>query len=187
MERGYTLSSERQEQRPGDGKGADDGHAKAVKRLFEEHNRALVTFLTARLRSEQKARDVAQEAYVRMLQLDNHDAVSFLRAYLFKVAANLAVDRLRERAAREANQTLATVESMVDERMPDRTVIAEQQLEAVRAAILDLPVHVRRAFVWHVFGGQSTTRIGARLGITDRMVRLYVAQGLAACRARMEQ
>lgn len=173
------MSSERQEQPP--------GGDSAIKRLFEEHNRSLVTFLTARLRSEQEARDVAQEAYVRMLQLDNHGAVSFLRAYLFKVAANLAVDRLRERAVREASEAPASLESLVDERMPDRTAIAEQQLEAVRAAILDLPANVRRAFVWHVFGGQSTARIGAKLKLSDRMVRLYVAQGLAACRARMDQ
>lgn len=179
------MSSERQEQGPGSDATKDDGHVTAVKRLFEEHNRSLVTFLTARLRSEQEARDVAQEAYVRLLQLDNHGAISFLRAYLFKIAANLAVDRLRERAARQANEAPAPFESLVDERIPDRTAIAEQQLEAVRAAILDLPTNVRRAFVWHVFGGQGTARIAARLKLSDRMVRLYVAQGLAACRARM--
>lgn len=181
------MSSEPQEQRPDGDTPNDDGHVTAVKRLFEEHNRSLVTFLRARLRSEQEARDVAQEAYVRMLQLDNHGAVSFLRAYLFKIAANLAVDRLRERAARQASEDQTPIESLVDERIPDRTVLAEQQLEAVRAAILDLPTNVRRAFVWHVFGGQSTARIGAKLKLSDRMVRLYVAQGLAACRARMDQ
>src|SRR5688572_644070 len=73
-----------------------------VKRLFEEHNRTLVSFLHARLHCEQEARDVAQEAYVRLLQLDGHGAISFLRSYLFRIAENLAVDRLRERRSREA-------------------------------------------------------------------------------------
>ena len=40
-----------------------------IQRLFEEHNRTLIGFLRARLRSEAEARDVAQEAYVRLLQL----------------------------------------------------------------------------------------------------------------------
>jgi RNA polymerase sigma factor (sigma-70 family) len=114
-------------------------------------------------------------------------AVSFLRSYLFKVAANLAVDRLRERAIRESSETGTPPDLLLDERAPDRTAIAEQQLEAVRAVVMDLPANVRRAFVWHVFGGQSTARIAAKLKLTDRMIRLYIAQGLAACRARVDR
>jgi DNA-directed RNA polymerase specialized sigma24 family protein len=45
----------------------------------------------------QEAKEVAQEAYVRLLSLEDSGAVSFLRAFLFKTAANLAVDRIRSR------------------------------------------------------------------------------------------
>src|ERR1051325_9382794 len=74
--------------------------AAAVARLFEEHNRALISFLTLRLHSPQDAKEVAQEAYVRLLELDRTGAVSFLRAYLFRIAANLAVDRIRRQIVR---------------------------------------------------------------------------------------
>ena len=43
--------------------------AAAVSQLFREHNRLLVGYLAVRLRSEQEAKEVAQEAYVRLLQL----------------------------------------------------------------------------------------------------------------------
>ncbi|HEY0339863.1 MAG TPA: sigma factor, partial [Steroidobacteraceae bacterium] len=69
--------------------------AALVDRLFREHNEALIRFLTVRVRSPQEARDVAQEAYVRLLSLDEPGAVSYLRAFLFKTAANIAVDRRR--------------------------------------------------------------------------------------------
>ncbi len=42
---------------------------------------------------------MAQEAYVRLLQLHQPGAVSFLRGYLFKIAANLSVDVVRRRDA----------------------------------------------------------------------------------------
>jgi RNA polymerase sigma-70 factor (ECF subfamily) len=158
-----------------------------VKRLFEEHNRTLVNFLRARLHCEQEARDVAQEAYVRLLQLDSHGAISFLRSYLFRIAENLAVDRLRERRSREAPQVLALFESLIDERSPDRQSMAIEELEAVREAILKMPQNHRQAFVWHVFGGQSTAHIAAKLGMTDRMIRNYIAQGLALCRVHLER
>jgi len=60
-----------------------------LSQLFREHNRALVLFLASRLKNIQAAREVAQEAYVRVLELDTPGAISFLRSYLFKVAANL--------------------------------------------------------------------------------------------------
>lgn len=68
--------------------------ASLLARLFREHNQELFGFLCTRLRSEQDAREVAQEAYARLLQLDQPGAISLLRAYLFKTAANLAIDRI---------------------------------------------------------------------------------------------
>lgn len=48
---------------------------------FRNHNQTLVRFLKARLGSEQEAKEVAQEAYVKLLQLERAGAISFMRAY----------------------------------------------------------------------------------------------------------
>jgi RNA polymerase sigma factor (sigma-70 family) len=81
--------------------------AVAATYLYREHNRVLVRCLTARLRSEQEAKEVAQEAYVRLLQLQKPGAPSLLRAYLFKTATNIAIDRLRHRRVRQAAEAQA--------------------------------------------------------------------------------
>src|SRR5687768_4480615 len=70
-------------------------HSEAIERLFREHNESLIRFLLLRLRSYQAAREVAQEAYVRLLSLHEPGAVSYLRAFLFRTAAHLAIDRQR--------------------------------------------------------------------------------------------
>ena len=70
-------------------------HAGLIERLFQEHNESLLRFLAARLGSRHEAREVAQEAYVRLLKLDTPGAIGYFRAFLFKTAANLAVDRVR--------------------------------------------------------------------------------------------
>jgi RNA polymerase sigma-70 factor (ECF subfamily) len=160
--------------------------AAAVKQLFDDHNRALISFLHARLHNEDEARDVAQEAYVRLLELDNLDAIGFVRAYLFRIAANLAIDRLRHRGSRETAMPGEFFETLSDERSPERIAIAAEQLALVRTVVLELPDNCRRAFVWHVFGGQSTVDIGARLSLSDRMIRIYIAEALTLCRARIK-
>src|SRR5450432_662785 len=72
-----------------------ESRASVVERLFREHNEALIRFLRGRVGSHNEALEVAQEAYVRLLSLDQPGAVSYLRAFLFKTAANIAIDRRR--------------------------------------------------------------------------------------------
>jgi RNA polymerase sigma-70 factor (ECF subfamily) len=157
-----------------------------IKQLFEQHNRTLIGFLHARLRSEAEARDVAQEAYVRLLELDNLSAVGFLRSYLFKIAANLAVDRLRHRIVREDPALATDASDISDERDPERIAIASEELGVVRAVIQKLPDKCRQAFLWYVFDGLGTTEIASRLNLSDRMIRMYIAQSLAVCRSGLD-
>src|ERR1700732_5026585 len=77
------------------GPGNETSGAALIERLFREHNEALVRFLRGRVESHNEALEVAQEAYVRLLSLDQPGAVSYLRAFLFKTAANMAIDRRR--------------------------------------------------------------------------------------------
>ncbi len=63
----------------------------ALAGLVRAHDRLLHSFLMARVRDEHVAREIAQEAYVRMLNLEEPGAVSFMRAYLFKTASGRAI------------------------------------------------------------------------------------------------
>ncbi|MGO8973736.1 MAG: RNA polymerase sigma factor [Steroidobacteraceae bacterium] len=180
------MTSDQPQSASSEAHGVSADHAGAVKRLFDDHNRALVSFLRARLRNEAEARDVAQEAYVKLLQLDDINAIGFLRAYLFRIAANLAVDRIRSRAYHETDHPAEFFDALSDERGPDRVAIAAEELELVRQVLLDLPEKCRQAFVGHIFGGQKTHDIAVRLQLSERMIRIYIAQALALCRSRIE-
>src|SRR5262245_30600732 len=115
------------------------GHATAVAELFREHNRTLIGFLAARLKSEQDAREVAQEAYVRLLQLDRPGAVSFLRSYLFRTAANLATDRLRQRQVRGSTEPIDVLADLTDEQAaPENEIAAVQELAFIRRCLFEL-------------------------------------------------
>lgn len=158
-----------------------------VRRLFQEHNRALIGFLIARLQSEAEAHDVAQEAYVRLLQLEQASAVSFLRAHLFTIAGNLAIDRLRQRQVRERNSPQDFFEDLLTRPGPDRTAIAQQEMGIIKQALRELPEKCRRAFMLHVFAGHSVQEIAAQMNLTDRMIRHYVARAMATCRQRLDE
>lgn len=167
---------------------ATTDRADSVGRLFREHNRSLVSYLAMRLRSVQEAKEVAQEAYVRVLQLDQPGAESFLKAYLFKVATNLAVDRLRQRRRRMpvSEQDLSEIEREVEWDEPERGALAREQLQALVAGLRELPEKCREAFLLFRLDGLSQQQIAERLGVTERMVRNYINQALIYCRMRAD-
>lgn len=156
-----------------------------VESLFREHNRALLAFLRTRLASEQAARDVAQEAYVKLLQLDRPQEIGFLRAYLYKIAANLAIDhRRRQRtqdrvAAETALFEFAYVETQF------RALEGKQALDIIKRAVAELPPQCRQAFILSRVKGWSSSRIGTHLGTTDRTVRNYLTRALEHIQLRL--
>jgi RNA polymerase sigma factor (sigma-70 family) len=166
----------------------DDRSARValVGRLFREHNDALIRFLVARLRSYQDARDVAQEAYVRLLSLDEPGAVSYLRAFLFKTAANLAIDRRRRDAVHERATGLPLFHEFADVRTPERRVADGQTVQRLQRLIEAMPPKCRRAFVLNEFYGMDFASIAREMKISERMVRKYVVRALTHCRTQLD-
>jgi RNA polymerase sigma-70 factor (ECF subfamily) len=170
---------------PVDTTGAEQ-RTKLIEQLFREHNRALITFLTARLHSESEARDVAQEAYVRLLQLERTDAIGFHRAYLFRIAANLAVDRIRARAVRAKAPTRELFAEWFQRRAPDQDALDASEQATLHSALAELPERTREALTRHFLAGESVASIAASWNLTGRMVRYHLARALAHCRARLD-
>ena len=160
-------------------------HHESVAGLVREHNRALHAFLMARVRDEHEAREVAQEAYVRMLQLTEPGAVSFLRAYLFRTAANIAVDRARERSNRARLLDGQPLPAAVDELSPDRRILSVEEVEVFKQALLELSPKCRRAFLLCRIDGKTDAQVADELGIKPRMVRHYLLQAGMYCQLRI--
>ena len=165
----------------------EESRASVVERLFREHNEALIRFLRGRVGSHNEALEVAQEAYVRLLSLDQPGAVSYLRAFLFKTAANIAIDRRRRNQNYEkvAGRQLLFSE-LTENRTPERQLSGEQTLRHLGALIESMPPKCRESFVMNQIHGLDAATIARRLGITDSMVRKYVVRALLHCRAHMD-
>lgn len=181
-----TMPPHPQQPEPDRPDGAADGsaHRRSIDALVREQHRLLHSFLMARLHDEQDARDVAQEAYVRMLNLSQPGAVSFMRAYLFKTAANLAMDRMRQRQVRK-HDPIETGEEVVDELTPDRRVLSREDVEILEKALQELSPKCRSAFLLHRIEEWDEERIAAHLGILPRMVRRYLTRARVYCRLRV--
>lgn len=162
------------------------GRAERITQLFSEHNESLVRFLAARLNSVQEAKEVAQEAYVRLLSLDDSGAVSFLRAFLFKTAANIAVDRLRSRTRQRHAMNTGLCDELREALTPDHEAAQAEEVAIVRRLIAELPPKCRRAFLLHRIHGEEFAQIAKQMELSERMVRHYVLRAVLYCRAGLD-
>jgi RNA polymerase sigma-70 factor (ECF subfamily) len=165
---------------------AGDGRADRITRLFSEHNESLVRFLSVRLHSVQEAKEVAQEAYVRLLSLDDSGAVSFLRAFLFKTAVNLAVDRMRTRNRQRQAMNAGLCDELREAPTPDHEAAQAEEAEIVRRLIGELPPKCRRAFLLNRIQGEDFPQIAKQMELSERMVRHYVLRATLYCRAGLD-
>jgi RNA polymerase sigma factor (sigma-70 family) len=157
-----------------------------VSQLFRDNNRALIRFLLAHLSNEQEAREVAQEAYVKLLQLDQPEAISYLRTYLFRTAVNLAIDRARRRDRKERIERLDLFDEWSHNDSVEQAVLAEQEVVLVKQAVAELKPKYLRAFVLHKFHDRSIAEVAAEMQLTPRMVRSYIARSVFYCQLRLD-
>jgi len=154
-----------------------------VKALFQRHNDELVRYLTGHLKSRDEAVEVAQEAYVRLLRLDDASTIGFLRAFLFRTATNIAIDRQRKsaRAKSYADHEAADAAADIFGFTPEREVAARQSLARVVECVESLPAKCRYAFVEFKLRHRSYEAIAEEMGISTSMVRKYVIRALVHC------
>ena len=161
-------------------------HASTLAKLFLENNRSLCAYLRTRVASQHEAEDIAQEAYARLLQHHQPRAISYLRAYLFKVAANIARDRARQRRLHLRIDLAQSSEEQVEIATPDQQVQAAEQLSLLALALNELPEKYQRAFLLCRIQEWDTNQIAADLAVGERMARNYVSRTARYCRLRLE-
>jgi len=132
----------------------------------------LVRFLHRKVWDADRARDLAQEAFVRALD----HAPDNPRAWLFTVAGNLARDEARSAIRRRQHLTLIRGEA-AERTAPDpaEELEREQRMELVRAALSRLSERDRDALLlWDA--GLSYGEIAAETGLAQGAVGTTLAR-----------
>jgi RNA polymerase sigma factor (sigma-70 family) len=157
---------------------------------LERHYDDLLRFLTRRMGDGQDAADVAQDTYLRLVaSQEEAPKIRDPRAYVFRVAGNLAIDRLRSAKRAAANLSRAGDGDSVADRAPspEAALQARERLQLLDRALGQLSSNARRALLLSRVDGLTHARIAALLGVSESMVAKYIAQALRLCRDRLKQ
>lgn len=165
------------------------GDTTALGHLVERHQDALVNYLTRITGRRERGEDLAQEAFVRLLQAaPRYREEGKLLPYLYRIATNLvkSEERRNRRFLRLALATGRDVAAAASpSAAPDR-LLREEVQRVVAAALAELPLRFRAPVALYAIEGWTYEAIAELLGTRVGTVKSRIHRGRERLRARLE-
>lgn len=153
-----------------------------ILQIFMAHKKPLSLFLKRTLVATEEVNDAMQEIYLRLLRLENIEAVQLNpKAYLFRIAANLVNDGIRKKYTRHMKQHFAIDEQELEcsAPSPEENLDRVQQMTLLKNACDSLSAEERRIFFLHRVSKMTYQEISVEMGVSARTVRRLVVQTLS--------
>jgi RNA polymerase sigma factor (sigma-70 family) len=130
--------------------------------------------------------DLVHDAFVKALVAARPQDIRDEKAYLSRVARNLAIDQKRKetRNGEVGEEALFT---LVDPSPSPETIAADRQALAITLdAIASLPERTRRALEMHRLGDRTLAEIGKTLGVSTSLTARLVLEGYRIVHERLK-
>ena len=160
-------------------------HAAWVKSALERFEGPLTTYVRHLLGDGERARDLVQEAFLRLCRQDRAAIEATLAPWLYTVCRNLAMDERRKgrhmpRTNMEALEERPTGAGPVEDAVAGRDLAARALVEVGR-----LPEGLQEVLRLKFAHGLSYAQIAQVTGLSQSHVGVKIHQGMTALRKRM--
>jgi RNA polymerase sigma-70 factor (ECF subfamily) len=167
---------------------ARDGDRRAFRTLVERHQRRAFAIALALVRDEHDAREVVQEAFLRVHRgLDTFHGGSTFFTWLYRIVTNLAIDLVRRPGRREAeldeerhraDEAEIPFLARIDGADPMDVVRRHELAGRLQAALDALPPYHRGVILMREVEGMSYEEMAQATGVSKGtiMSRLYHAR-----------
>lgn len=163
--------------------------------MVERYSPTVYNLALRMLNNPQEAEEVLQETFISAFRsLDRFEARSQLGTWLYRIAYNAALMRLRKHQVPVASidepmpgeEGEALPRELVDwTALPDRVLLAGELRGVLSAAIAELPETLRSVFVLRDIEGLSTAETAEVLGLTETNVKVRLHRARLALRERL--
>src|SRR3954447_24772618 len=133
--------------------------------LHARHGKELLGFCRWMLKDSDEAADAMQDMWIRaMTALGENLRVATLRPWLYAIARNVCLDRLRERKRRSLQEL--DVDDSGASPSADQVVEVRQEAAAALALVASLSERQRKALLMREVAGMDVADIANALGVT---------------------
>jgi RNA polymerase sigma-70 factor, ECF subfamily len=162
---------------------AQRGDQEAFEQLVRAYDQSVLRLAMNLLRSPEDARDVYQEAFLRVFRnLHTFRFDCSFHTWLYRIVTNICLDQLRKRKVRkEESAVVETSEGPIDrmegfeeeaaEADPERSMWNRQLKDKIERALQDLTPRERMVFELRHYQGLRLRNIGEILGTSEEAAK----------------
>lgn len=168
--------------------------APALLTSYFEQRDAMRRFFQARLGAGADVEDLLQDLYLKVVGVAPDADVREPRAYLYRLASNLMMDRwrsgrrsaARDAAWRDIAHVTGATEDLDDAPSAEAVVTGRQRLTRLMTALERLPERTRTIFRLHKFEGLSYAEVAQRLDVSKSTVEKHMMGALRVLAAKVQ-
>ena len=155
--------------------------------LYDEYYDKIAHYVYVRLGDRTEAEDIASEVFLKaLLSIKRYEERGLpMQAWLFKIAHNLVIDRVR--TITKEKTVLVDAAAIRDESDPEAAVERKMELERVAEAMKELSEEQREVLRLRFFGGLTSKEAGDLLDKNDGAVREMQRAALEKLRRLMAE
>ncbi|MFT4090192.1 MAG: sigma-70 family RNA polymerase sigma factor [Asticcacaulis sp.] len=146
-----------------------------IEGLYADHSQWLSNWLRRRLQCPERAADISQDTFVRLIERLPEIAPASPRSLLATIARRLMIDDIRRREIERAViESYALYGTDCDTLTPERIWEAVSFLDEVLIVLNALPPQTRQVLLLRRIDGLSQDEIAVALNISSRTVRRHI-------------
>jgi RNA polymerase sigma-70 factor (family 1) len=156
--------------------------------VYQQHQNELICY-TARITDcRDTAEDIIQESFIILFRELKQQHVENPRAFLFRVAKNLAFDHLKHKkvTTNYAQAQYPILESTIEAPSIEQVMVEHQDIDLMRQVIDELPPRCRDTFILNKIHEMSYNEVAQHTGISESGVEKHIMKGLRHCRSRLK-
>jgi RNA polymerase sigma-70 factor (ECF subfamily) len=154
--------------------------------MFDRYSHTMYLIALDILKDHELARDIVQEAFLKLWEKsDTIDIQSSIKSYLFRTAANLAINKYKKES-RVVRQEELTATPEHNTRVENRAEEKEFELY-IHYAIDSLPPQCRRVFTLSRFNDMSPPDIAQHLNISINTVYTHLTMAIRIIKERLKK
>ncbi len=147
----------------------------------------LIYFAQKQVGDKEKAKDIIQETYSKVLEIREKFEINNERAYLYKIAKNIVINQALENqklqtTIYEENIHLSPIYEQLEE-----ILIQEDQEKIFMQIINDLPQRAKEAFILYTIDDYSRKEIAQILGISSNAVEKLIKRATIKVEEELEK
>lgn len=133
--------------------------------------------------------DLVQEVFLRLLRLDDHEAIRNSQAYLYTVASHVLHQHALRRAAVTENADVTDIASDLEHTYTDPATLLELEelYERIGQGLKESAPRAYATLILHRCEGMPLQEISERLGVSYSMTKKYLAQAVRYLERQLEE